>query len=216
MRRNFQYLTLATQESHMPTQKTNNYPKKGINRYVSEYIRNLPDLTGKVVLDIPCGDGRATHEFTRKGATVKAFDLFPNFMKLNGVSADYADLSDTLPLEDNSIDYIICQEGIEHMSNQHGVFEEFNRVLKKDGILLLTTPNYSHVRARLSHLFLETDYWKRMPPTEIDSIWFTENDSNKLYFGHLFLLGAQKLQTLLSISGFQTNKRLKTVLSYLS
>ena len=76
--------------------------------------------------------------------------------------------------------YIICQEGIEHIPNQLNVLEEFNRVLKKDGILLITTPSNSHIRARLSHFLLETDLLRRMPPTEVDSIWFAENDTDKL------------------------------------
>jgi hypothetical protein len=49
-----------------------------------------------------------------------------------------------------------------------------------------------------------------MPPTEMDSIWFADDDSNKLYFGHLFLTGAQHLQSLLAIAGFKTEKRIKT------
>lgn len=194
----------------MTTIEKYDYPKRGINRYVSQYIRELPDLAGKVVLDIPCGDGRASHEFLRKGATVRDFDLFPGFLKLKGIKAEYADLADTLPLDDSSVDYVICQEGIEHVPNQLGVLEEFNRVLKKNGVLLITTPNYSHVRARLSHFFLESDYWKRMPPTEMDSIWFAKDNSEKLYFGHLFLLNIQRFQTILSIAGFQTDKRIKT------
>lgn len=194
----------------MTTEERYNFPKRGINRYVAEYISTLTDLSGKVVLDIPCGDGRASYEFIKKGAEVKAFDLFPHFMKLKEIKAEYADLTEILPIESNSVDYIICQEGIEHVPNQLKLLEEFNRVLKEDGILLITTPNYSQVSARLSRLFLESDYWQRMPPTEIDSIWFAENDSNKLYFGHLFLLGVQHFQSLLTFAGFKTEKRIKT------
>jgi SAM-dependent methyltransferase len=194
----------------MTTEERYNFPKRGINRYVAEYIGTLTDLSGKVVLDIPCGDGRACYEFIKKGAEVKAFDLFPCFMKLKEIKAEYADLTEILPIESNSVDYIICQEGIEHVPNQLKLLEEFNRVLKEDGILLITTPNYSQVSARLSRFFLESDYWQRMPPTEIDSIWFAENDSNKLYFGHLFLLGVQHFQSLLTIAGFKTKKRIKT------
>lgn len=131
-------------------------------------------------------------------------------MELANLSAVYADLSETLPIESNSIDYIICQEGIEHIPNQLNLLEEFNRALKKDGVLLITTPNYSHIRARLSHFFLETDLWKRMPPTEIDSIWFAEGKTEKLYFGHLFLLGVQHLQSLLTFTGFKVKRRIKT------
>ncbi len=130
-----------------------NFPRSGIHRYVKEYIRSLPDLSGKHILDIPCGDGRSSYEFNIKGADVIALDLFPDFMKIDEQSAKYADLSETLPVESNSIDYILCQEGIEHIPNQLNVLKEFNRVLKKGGILLITTPNYSHIRARLSHFF---------------------------------------------------------------
>ncbi|MFT4845461.1 MAG: ubiquinone/menaquinone biosynthesis C-methylase UbiE [Cellvibrionaceae bacterium] len=187
-----------------------NFPNTGINKYVGEYIRSLPDLSGKTVLDIPCGDGRASYEFKKKKADIVALDLFPHFIKLDNVSAKYADLSEMLTVASESIDYIICQEGIEHIPNQLKVLEEFNRVLKKDGVLLITTPNNSHFRAKLSHFLFETDIWKRMPPTEIDSIWFSESNTDKLYFGHLFLLGVQHFQSLITFTGFKTSRRIKT------
>ena len=194
----------------MTVEKKNSYTKKGVHLYVSEFIASLPELSGKTVLDIPCGDGRTSYEFLEKGADVKAFDLFPSFMTLKDIEAQYADLSEELPVEDSSVDYIVCQEGIEHVSNQLYVLQEFNRVLKKKGILLITTPNYSHLRARLSRFFFESSSWRKIPPTEIDSIWFAESESDKLYFGHLFLLGVHHFQSLLTITGFETEKRLKT------
>ena len=189
------------------------FPRTGIHGYVANYIRDLPDLTGKKVLDIPCGDGRATYEFLRKGAEVVALDLFPQFMRVDEVQAGFADLSEKLPVESDSIDYIICQEGIEHVPNQLQVLEEFNRVLKKGGILLVSTPSNSHVRAKLSHFLFESDYWKRMPPTEVDSIWFADDNMSKMYFGHYFLLGVQHFQSILTLSGFSVTNRIKTKIS---
>ena len=194
----------------MEDQNHYNFPARGIHKYVAKFIRSLPDLSGKTVLDIPCGDGRATYEFKKKGADVIALDLFPEFIKLTDVEAAYADLSETLPVESNTIDYIVCQEGIEHVHNHLNVLEEFNRVLRKDGVLLLTTPNYSHVRARLSHFLVEASSWKKMPPTEIDGVWFAESKKDKMYFGHLFLLGVHHLQTLLTFTGFKVKQRLRT------
>ena len=75
------------------------FPTGGIHRFVSYAIKSMPDLTGKIVLDIPCGDGRASYEFIKKGATVLAYDLFPDFMKVEKIKAQYADLSHPLPLE---------------------------------------------------------------------------------------------------------------------
>jgi len=180
----------------------------GIHRYVRTYIRQMPRLDGKVVVDIPCGDGRSTWEFLQKGASVRPFDLFPEFMALDGVNAEFADLADGLPLPDESVDYVLCQEGIEHLADQLGALEEFNRVLKKGGTLILTTPSYSHARARLATLALESDSWKRMPATEIDSVRLSTRGEPRFYFGHIFFIGVQKLQTLATLSGFRTKQRM--------
>lgn len=187
-------------------------PLRGIHKHVASYIRAMPDLNGKLVVDIPCGDGRTSKEFLDRGATVKAFDLFPDFMALEELEAEYADLAEPIPMEANSADIIICQEGIEHIPNQLAVLEDFNRILKPGGTLLVTTPSNSHMRARLSHFLFESDYWKRMPPTEIDSIWFADENSDKLYFGHLFLMGVQHFESLVAISGFKTLQRRRSQL----
>ena len=188
----------------------NPFPTRGIHRYVARYIRGLPELAGRTVLDIPCGDGRATWEFRKKGARVVSLDLFPGLMKLEDAEAAYADLMEPLPLEDASVDCVISQEGIEHIPDQLGVLREFNRVLKKGGTLFLTTPNYSHARARLFRFLIENDHWKRMPPTEIDGVWFAEEASDKLYFGHLFLLPVQHLASLATLAGFRVAERVRT------
>ncbi len=186
------------------------FPTRGINKFVTRYIRSLPELGGKIVVDVPCGDGRASHEFGKKGATVRPLDLYPEFMAAENMSAEYADLNDPLPIESNSVDYVVCQEGIEHVQDQLSLLREFNRILKKGGHLLITTPNGSHARARVSWFLFETMYWKRMPESEVDSIWAPDEEAKKLYFGHIFLTGVQHLQTLVTISGFKTEQRLRT------
>ena len=189
------------------------FPHATIYRYVKEYVEALPDLTGKVVVDIPCGDGRAGYAFRKRGATIIALDLFPEFMKIEGIEARYADLSERLPLDDSSADYIICQEGIEHISDKIGMFQEFNRVLKKGGTLVFTIPSISHVRGRLSWFLVESDLWKRLAPNEMDSVWFSEGESDRVYFGHLFLIGVHHLLTICTLSGFATMERRRTKIS---
>jgi 2-polyprenyl-3-methyl-5-hydroxy-6-metoxy-1,4-benzoquinol methylase len=52
-----------------------------------------------------------------------------------------------LPVEDETFDYVICGEVLEHME-QDPMFmiSEINRVLKPNGILVLTTPNIASAR----------------------------------------------------------------------
>jgi SAM-dependent methyltransferase len=99
---------------------------------------------------------------------------------------------------------VLCQEGIEHFSDQLKALKEFNRVLKKGGRLLLTTPSYSNLKAKASYLLFESEYFhKLMPPNEIDSIWMSDKSiTGGMYHGHIFLTGIQKLRLLGKIAGF--------------
>lgn len=182
------------------------YPNEGINIPVRKYIHSLGDLTGKRALDCPAGDGRASYLLKSAGAEVTSADLYPEFFKLEGSDCQFVDLAEPLPYDDNTFDFVICQEGIEHMQDQLGCFQEFHRVLKPGGQMLLTTPSLSHIRARLSQALVESDYWKRQAPSELDSIWFSNKKDNRMYFGHIFLLNLQKLRTLSVLSGFQIRK----------
>ena len=186
------------------------FPTTSANRFIYDYLTSLPDLHGKTVVDIPCGDGRASHLFRQRGAEVIALDLFPKFMKAPGITARMADLRQPLPLADECADYVICQEGIEHIPDQLAVLCEFNRILKPGGQLVLTCPSISHARARLANLLVENDSWRRMPPSAVDSVWVADADVNRIYFGHLFLIGVQRLTTLCGIAGFRVRDRRRT------
>lgn len=189
------------------------FDTKGINFYVNKYIRSLGDLSGLKVLDCPAGDGRTTYQFQQAGAHVTSADLFPNFFKLKSTPCDEVDLSQGLPYDDDSFDIAICQEGIEHLEDQLFALQEFSRVLKKSGKLIITTPNISNYRSKLSYFFCESEYYKRSSPNELDSIWFSEQKKDQLYFGHIFLINALKLRTLSVFSGLKIEKIVKTKLS---
>ena len=60
----------------------------------------------------------------------------------------------------------------------------------------------------MSYLFTESELFKRMPSNELDSLWYEEN--GRRYFGHIFLLGIQKLRVLAAIAGFRI-KNVNTV-----
>ena len=45
-----------------------------------------------------------------------------------------------LPIEDNSVDLVLCLDLIEHVKEDDKIVKEISRVLKKDGKVILTTP----------------------------------------------------------------------------
>ena len=188
-------------------------PRGSIDKSVLPYVGHLPDMSGRLAIDIPSGVGRARGLLARRGATVRAFDLYPEFTNIEGVHGEYADMNDGIPVEDGYADFLICQEGIEHMPDKIALFREFNRALKTDGTLVVTTPNRSNARGRLWMALVESDSGRRMPVSEIDSLWFTEKETDRLYFGHLFLTTVQHLQTVCSITGFEIVERRRTAWS---
>ena len=187
-----------------------------IKHYVKRYIlQHKGEFEDKVVVDVPAGTGITSRLLRDFGARVHPFDLFPEYFKTEGLTCERANLMKGLPLPDGFADVVFCQEGIEHFRDQCRAFEEFNRILKKDGTLFVTTPNCSNLQSKLSHLLFETEYHlKTMPMNELDSIWMADRDSNReIYLGHLFLLGIQKLRLLAKLSGFRIESIIYTTSS---
>jgi SAM-dependent methyltransferase len=179
-------------------------PKFAIKKYLTSIGK---ELIGKKVLDIPAGNGVTSEVLLELGSMVEAFDLFPEYFLLKSIPCKKADINEGIPVADNYADFIICQEGIEHFSDQLKMFSEFSRVLKIGGKLIITTPSISNLGAKLSYALFESEYYhKLMPPNEIDSVWFGDKINKKIYYGHIFLIGVQKMRVLGRVSGFKINE----------
>ena len=187
----------------------------GICGNVYEYICLLKNLNSKTVIDIPCGDGRMSAVFKELGAKVQSYDLDSKDNDYIEHPHKFADMNECLPIESNHADIILCQEGIEHLQDQFFIFSEFNRILKKGGILILTTPSISNIRSKFAYLFMETENFKRLPYNEIDALWRVDknNDKIKIYFGHLFLITCSKLFTISKLNGFRLKEQILTKIS---
>ena len=182
---------------------------KSIKFYVKRYlIANQEWYKDKKVVDFPTGNGVTSRILKEIGAIPIPMDLFPEYFKIDGINCTRANIKEGLPIEKKSVDALICQEGIEHFSDQYDALKEFNRILKNNGTLLITTPNYSNIQSRLSYFLSESERFNSiMPPNELDSIWMSNQKiTNEIYFGHIFLIGIQKLRVLAKLSGFRIKK----------
>ena len=190
---------------------------QSIKYFVKKYlIENKEFYKNKKVVDFPAGNGITSRILNEIEAIPIPMDLFPEYFELKNMKCERANICNGLPIETKIADALICQEGIEHFSDQYAALKEFNRVLKENGTLLITTPNYSNIRAKLSYLLSESERFNSiMPPNELDSIWMSnQNITTEIYFGHIFLIGIQKLRILAKLSGFKIKKfhftRIKT------
>jgi SAM-dependent methyltransferase len=112
------------------------------------------DSEGKRVIEISSFLGVVDIVLSKIGFETYTFDIpeFQNNDRLNELyskfnvhpsSGNIKDIGKTgLPYPDNFFDGVILSEVIEHLNiNPLPVFQEIHRILKKDGILYITTPN---------------------------------------------------------------------------
>ena len=105
----------------------------------------LPEnLQGIQLLDAGCGTGWFSREAVKRHASVVSLDVgcaLLQQVEKKCASKKVAGDVLTLPFKNNSFDAVISTEVIEHTVDPQKAIVEMYRVLKPDGLLVLTTPN---------------------------------------------------------------------------
>jgi ubiquinone/menaquinone biosynthesis C-methylase UbiE len=102
---------------------------------------------GKNVLDIACGEGFGANLLAAGAAHITAVDIDAKVIqkarkKYRSAAIDFlVGNAEKIPCPDASFDLVVSFETIEHLDNQDKMLTEIKRVLKPDGILLISTPN---------------------------------------------------------------------------
>jgi ubiquinone/menaquinone biosynthesis C-methylase UbiE len=117
--------------------------------HLDRYRFAVQRVKGRRVLDCACGTGYGVRLLREQGlaARVIGVDIAAASIKYawrhHGVSsAMYVCASgDRLPLADASVDLVTSFETIEHVSDDGFLVNEFYRVLRPDGQLIVSTPN---------------------------------------------------------------------------
>ena len=103
---------------------------------------------GKRVVDVACGEGYGAAFLARHAAHVTGVDISPE--AIDHAKRSYARLANAdfacapctaLPLAAASVDVAVTFETLEHIAAQAEFLDELARVLKPDGVLVLSCPN---------------------------------------------------------------------------
>ncbi|KKS26427.1 MAG: Methyltransferase type 11 [Parcubacteria group bacterium GW2011_GWC2_42_6] len=97
-------------------------------RYLNKFITEHANSDG-LVLDLGCGSGKYAKYFKQR----IGFDMKP------GQGVDVVGDAHQLPFEDEKFDTILCAEVLEHLREPAKAIVEMRRVLKKGGLLILST-----------------------------------------------------------------------------
>jgi SAM-dependent methyltransferase len=108
-------------------------------------IRNLSGMAAAALLDVGCGTGAFAHAMQAAGwqvealepdagARTKAFELYQ--LQARGIEHLYE-------LPSAAYDVITLWHVLEHVHDLHPFFEQFARLLKPNGVLVIAVPNYT-------------------------------------------------------------------------
>ncbi len=113
-------------------------------KFVLELLENFITPKNLTVLDIGSGWGGTSKVFSENNFVV-SFDL--NLLRLQNQTKQKNNLSIVngdalfLPFKNRTFDVIILQDVIEHLPHLKHFSESLNKILMKDGIIFLSTPN---------------------------------------------------------------------------
>lgn len=115
--------------------------------HLTRYLVAKELIKDKVVLDIASGSGYGTKLLSEGAKKVYGVDVNEKAVaysrqNYNSKNIEYlVGNGERIPLEDSSVDVVVTFETIEHIENYGLFIKEVKRVLKDDGIAVVSTPN---------------------------------------------------------------------------
>jgi len=113
------------------------------------YAWALPWIKGQDVLDVASGEGYGSHLISQEAKSVVGVDIDVKTIEharekynRDNLSFQVGDVLN-LPVEDSRFDVVVCFETIEHLADHPRLMTELKRVLKPDGLLLMSSPDKS-------------------------------------------------------------------------
>lgn len=121
-----------------------------LEEHLARYQLACAYVNGRKVLDAACGTGYGSYMLSEAGAAeVTGVDISPDSIagametyRSENISFRQGDIN-KLPFADGSFDAVISFETIEHIENGRTWIAESARLLKPNGIFIVSTPNRS-------------------------------------------------------------------------
>ncbi|WP_223789124.1 class I SAM-dependent methyltransferase [Marinicella meishanensis] len=154
------------------------------------------------VCDVACGEGYGSALLAKRASEVVGVDVDKatiqhaneTYGDIENVEFIVANATETQFIE-NSFDVIVSFETLEHLSEHQQLIREFKRILKKDGLLIISTPDKLVYSGDKEH---NEYHVKELTKLEFEDLMKSEFKYNMMY--------GQKLQLFSVIEQFKLDK----------
>jgi ubiquinone/menaquinone biosynthesis C-methylase UbiE len=115
--------------------------------HLHRYLLCLNFVLGKSVVDIACGEGYGSSILSTRATRVRGIDISSESIEFARSKYQNKNLTflqgscEAIPIESESIDVVVSLETIEHHDKHDEMLLEIKRILKPNGILIVSSPN---------------------------------------------------------------------------
>jgi ubiquinone/menaquinone biosynthesis C-methylase UbiE len=146
--------------------------KSDIERWIKKdgevFLKTIGLQEGHIVLDFGCGEGHyaipAAKLVGEKGKLYavdkdkQALDRLMQIIEENNIkNVEVIKKESIIPLENNSLDFILCYDVVHYLKNRKIIYDELYKVLKPEGIFSLYPKHHKndYPLSELAHMELE-------------------------------------------------------------
>jgi ubiquinone/menaquinone biosynthesis C-methylase UbiE len=181
-----------------------------------EFMQLYGNHDDQVIVDYGCGPGNDLVGFlvyTRARKVIgidvseKALDLASCRLNLHQVDKDRVELlhtSDTIttiPLVDNTIDYIYCEGVLHHTSNPEAILKEFYRILKNDSYACIMVYNRASIWLHLYTAYIKMIVQNAFPGMDMDAAFSQNTDGENCPISRCY--SSEEFLALCKSAGFE-------------
>jgi len=162
--------------------------------HLHRYALATEFVKGKMVLDLACGEGYGSYMLAQHAEHVTGIEIDRKVVAhakstylRNNLDFVEGSITDVPIVGERRFDVIICFEGIEHVEDHGKLLSEVKRLIKRDGLFIVSTPNKA----------IYTDKTGRNNPFHVKELYFDEfktllgnNFSNTCFLGQRCLTGS--------------------------
>ena len=142
------------------------------NQVIFELIS--PKIKDKVrILDFGCGSGHMAQKIGDRAKEVGLLpkdvifpcEVEPEFFQYKEVKCKEIGLDSKIPYKEKSFDIVYAIEVLEHTTRPYDFIKEAMRVLRPDGLIIISVPNLMHVLSRFN--LFASGFGSLFPPPSI-------------------------------------------------